>query len=168
MNNGKLKINLGCGRHKLRDGFVNIDKLENANPDLLADALNLPYGDGTVDEIYCGHLIEHLTYEEGQQGLRYWHSLLKHGGILGVTVPNFDFLAALYVNDLSPEANRGFNDLFIYSYAQESLHKYCYGEALLKEVITGAGFVGLERLQIDHPYFESPAPWQIGFRAVKP
>ena len=57
-----MKVNLGCGRFKL-DGFVNVDVNEDLQPDVVAFAQDymetLP--DDSVDLVYMGHMIEHIT-----------------------------------------------------------------------------------------------------------
>jgi GT2 family glycosyltransferase/predicted SAM-dependent methyltransferase len=164
---GGLRLNLGCGRFKVQ-GFLNIDQDADVQPDLVCDVLALPYEPGTVDEIYAGHLLEHFDWHDGSRALRYWHHLLKAGGTIGVAVPDFDVLAARYLQGPTIEGLRELNDLYIYSYRQKSPHKYAYSAALLAEVMTDAGFVGLGRMPIDHPYFPYPVDWQVGYQGVKP
>lgn len=165
MSNG-LRLNLGCGRFKLPD-FINIDQLERVNPDLICDVLNLPYEQGTVDEIYAGHILEHFAFADGLKALHYWHSLLKDGGIISISVPDYDVLVKDYIANSKAEKLQEFNDLFIYSYAQESPHKYMYNEQLLTKVMADTGFVDLQRMPIDHPYFPLPVRWQVGYQGRK-
>ncbi len=161
-----IRLNLGCGLYKI-EGLINVDQRESVHPDLLADALRLPYGPGTVDEIYAGHLLEHLTWDEGQAALRHWHSILKIGGTIMITVPDFDFLAKQYLENPTAANMRAMNDLYIYSYVQESLHRYCYGPALLKAAMTEAGFGEVERVAGGHPYFTSTMEDQVTYRGAK-
>lgn len=163
---GLVRLNLGCGIYAI-PGMINIDQRPGVNPDIVADVLNLSYGPGTVDEIYCGHLLEHLTWDEGQQALRHWHEILKKGGTIMLTVPDFDFLAKQYLENPTAKNTKAMNDLYIYSYCQESHHRYCYGPALLKAAITEAGFGDVERVAQDHPYFTSSMKDQVTFRGVK-
>lgn len=163
---GPLRLNLGCGKNKLK-GFVNIDQLQHVNPDIVANAISLPYEPGTVDEIYCGHLLEHFSWDDGQNALKYWHDLLKPGGLISVTVPDFDVILQRYLANPSAQEMKGLNDLYFYSYVQESLHKYTYNEPLLKVAMSQAGFVKLGRLPIDDPHFSEPVDWQIGYRGEK-
>jgi GT2 family glycosyltransferase len=163
---GAIRLNLGCGLYPI-PGMVNIDQLPNVNPDIVADVLHLPYEPGTVDEIYCGHLLEHLTWEEGQAALRHWHSLLKIGGTIMITTPDFDVLVKQYLENSTAANMRAMNDLYIYSYVQESLHRYCYGPALLKAAMVGVGFGDVEKVPQDHPYFTSSMDDQITMRGVK-
>lgn len=162
-----IRLNLGCGTFPLKD-FVNVDQFENVKPDLMADAANLPYGPGMVDEIYAGHLLEHFDYETGQRVLKYWWTLLKPGGEIRVTVPDFDVLAQQHLDNPTVASMREMNDLYMFSYVQESPHLYFYSGALLKSAIAEAGFVKLEKLPINHPYFADNVNWQVGYAGVKP
>lgn len=85
---GRLCLNLGCGQVLLRD-HINIDVQDLPGIDVLAEAGNLPFEKGTVDEINSSHLLEHLTEEDLERRLLpYWRSLLKPGGRLVATVPD--------------------------------------------------------------------------------
>lgn len=161
-----IRLNLGCGRYKL-SGFTNVDQFENVNPDLVCDALELPYACGTVDEIYCGHMLEHLTREQGFEALLYWKTLLKPGGKITITVPDFDVFASDYLKDPTPAKMVELNEVFIYSYCQESHHKYCYSGDLLKVTMDLAGFKELKRLPQSHPYFVDPVAWQVAYEGRK-
>jgi len=164
---GGLRLNLGCGRFKM-DGFVNIDQLEIVEPDLVADATKLCYEPNSVDEIYCGHLLEHLSWDEGQIALKHWLDILKPRGTIRVVVPNFDVLAKRYLDCPSSVEMKHLNDYYIYSYVQDSPHRYFYSERLLKEAMESAGFKRIEMLPVDHPYFVEVVDWQVGFVGVKP
>jgi predicted SAM-dependent methyltransferase len=56
-----IRLDIGCGLRK-RDGFLGIDKVPNIGADYVLDVTRdrLPFDDSTVEEIYCGHLVEHL------------------------------------------------------------------------------------------------------------
>ncbi len=59
------KLNLGCGHTKLQ-GFVNIDKMDENNPDLVFNLemngvrRRLPMADDSVDFVFGSHVIEHI------------------------------------------------------------------------------------------------------------
>jgi len=164
----KVLLNLGCGRFPIRGkGFINIDMQEDLKPDMVADVLALPFEPGTVDEINAGHLLEHFDWVDGDKALRYWYHLLKPGGKIYITVPDYDVLCKRYLDDPTPESLREMNDLYIYSYLQKSPHKYAYSGALLKKKMSECGFTNLERMPIDHPYFASPVDWQVGYEGEK-
>lgn len=55
-----LKLNLGCGGD-YREGYINIDNNLNLRADKYCDFVGkLPFKKGTVDEIFCKNLFEHV------------------------------------------------------------------------------------------------------------
>ncbi len=82
-----LRVDVGSGPVR-REGWVTIDKYcPEAN--IQAPADNLPYVDGTVDEIMTSHMVEHLLPTELDSALKEWRRVLKVGGKLTVRCPNF-------------------------------------------------------------------------------
>jgi len=74
-----LKLNIGCGKVKF-PSWVNIDIEPGA--DLVMDIRkSLPFDDNSVDFIYCEHVLEHFTYEEGEKVLREFERCLRRGGL---------------------------------------------------------------------------------------
>lgn len=90
------RLNLGCNDLPL-EHFINIDIDPRVNPDLVADSLNLPYEDDSIDEIYAGHLLEHTTPDE--EAIKEWHRVLKKGGKITITVPDIEKSLKLYKDD---------------------------------------------------------------------
>jgi predicted SAM-dependent methyltransferase len=158
---------MGSGPFPL-DGFINIDQFEHVHPDLICDCTKLPYELGSVDEIYAGHILEHFHYADGINVLQYWKSLLRSGGVISITVPDYDYLVKEYAAHPTPAKLIEFNNMYIYSGIQPSPHKFAYSAALLKQVMEEAGFVSVTRMPVDHPYFPSPVEWQAGFTGVNP
>lgn len=165
-NGDGIRLNLGCGKFKLK-GFTNIDLLDRVEPDLKADICHLPYDAGTVDEIYAGHVLEHFPFSAGMHALHYWHSLLRDGGRISISVPDYDVLARRYVENPGAEQLQELNDIYIYSEHQESHHHYMYSGPLLEKVMREVGFSDLVRMPQDHPYFPMAVDWQIGITAEK-
>ena len=56
-----MKLNLGCGFNK-KEGFVNVDKFDTCNPDMVADmeVFPWPWDDNSVDEVLFDHSLEHM------------------------------------------------------------------------------------------------------------
>lgn len=61
---GGIRLNLGCGQHKV-DGYVNVDKFAECDPDLVWDLeiFPWPWADDSVSEIRLIHVLEHLGRE---------------------------------------------------------------------------------------------------------
>lgn len=85
---GALRLNLGCG-HIALDGYINVDMRELPNVDVAAAVDALPFEEGTVDEVFSAHLIEHFPQEELRRKLLpYWYACLKPGGRFGAVTPD--------------------------------------------------------------------------------
>ena len=83
-----LRINVGSGAHKMA-GYVSVDAYDPA-AEVHADAAQLPYGAGTVDEIYTSHMVEHLAPAHFRRALQEWRRVLKPGGKLQIRCPNIE------------------------------------------------------------------------------
>lgn len=90
----KIKLNVGCGR-KLLKGFINIDlgyDFKDKNF-LKADVRELPFKDNSVDYILARQVLEHITFLNVPNTLHEWIRVLKPGGRMVITCPNFDLMA---------------------------------------------------------------------------
>lgn len=175
-----LRLNLGCGGRPLKD-YINIDsddsiKLKHRYPSvdpndfsnvISADIFNLPYADLSVDEVRADGLFEHLSFHDEPLIFRECYRVLKLGGILNISVPDFEWtckqwLAAeddwkdFYKSDIiSIQSEHWFGN---YSYTMSNrwgyltaaiygsqhgdgqYHKNCYSENKLKAIVEHIGF----------------------------
>lgn len=86
-----LKLNLGCGPHKL-EGYVNIDIHPSADLQLDLEAARLPYEDESVDIIYSSHVFEHI--KNLIPLMNECHRVMKPGSIINIAVPHVPWLEA--------------------------------------------------------------------------
>lgn len=82
------RLNVGCGEF-YADGWVNVDLAadEHRHPDVIADVRSLPFDDGTIARVFCGHLLEHLPRGQVPRALRELARVLAPGGELLVVGP---------------------------------------------------------------------------------
>ena len=106
----KLKLNLGCASNLL-EGYVNIDQddiqtIRERYPHMsfaedaiiyTYDVFNLPYEDGSVDEVIADGFIEHLSFIEERKIFEEIKRVLKPGGLLSFAVPNFERVVELWL-----------------------------------------------------------------------
>jgi predicted SAM-dependent methyltransferase len=94
-----LWVNFGCGPVD-DDRFISVDARPMKHVDLVTSnpMLHLLRRE-SVDLLYASHVFEHISYHDQHAVLFRWHALLKPGGVLRVSVPDFDKLIALYAEN---------------------------------------------------------------------
>jgi predicted SAM-dependent methyltransferase len=110
--------------------------------DHVADVRALPFIEtGTIDLIYASHVLEHFGRREHLEVLREWHRVLKPGGVLRLSVPDFAACAALYYEQGLVDGLTGLVGLV--SGGQRDpfdFHKMIFDRELLTKSLTESGF----------------------------
>lgn len=96
------KLHIGSGRVFL-PGFINVDLFSNSSADIFCDMMRLPFKAESFDLIYSCHCTEHVHRNAVYAVLHHWRELLRIGGILRLSVPNFEAIWKRYgqTKDLS-------------------------------------------------------------------
>ncbi|HZV25086.1 MAG TPA: glycosyltransferase, partial [Acidothermaceae bacterium] len=165
-----MRVNLGCGQAYM-EGWTNVDASPDVKADIHLDAAEFvrQYGD-QVDEVYMGHVFEHLMPGYASSLLRLLNERLRPGAVISVVTPD---MRAIFEAYLAGEIdNDKLNASFIYSYVQPSHHVWCYDEATLLELFRRAGLADAEPIAdvaTYPPVFHKEGPesqWQCGVRAL--
>ena len=83
----KTKLNIGCGYNK-KEGFINIDKAPEVNPDKVVDIeKGSPFSDNRFEEIYSHHCLEHIKPDKWSFVLNEIARIAKNGCILKLHLP---------------------------------------------------------------------------------
>lgn len=91
-----MKLHLGCGKRHI-PGFIHIDAIDYPHVDHVATIDNLSFvGDDSVDLIYNCHVLEHFKRREVAKVLTEWKRVLRPGGVLRISVPDFASLCEVY------------------------------------------------------------------------
>ena len=155
-----MNLNLGCGNVLIkRKGWVNGD-LNPLSPDVLKlDMSDLPYPDGTIDEVVSSHSLEHVKNPE--QCIKEWCRVLRPGGKLVIAVPNEDKKSEWIGFHLQAFYERGQTEL-------EDHHQSFTPDSLLKMVNENGPW---QEVKSSHGMFQWTLPgkvdWQIVLEAVK-
>jgi predicted SAM-dependent methyltransferase len=88
-----ILLNLGAGTREYHvEGYVNIDSQPYEGIDVVCriPKEQLPYADGSVAHIYCGHMVEHLPPWDVLPTLLECRRVLAKGGTLTLVCPDAD------------------------------------------------------------------------------
>jgi predicted SAM-dependent methyltransferase len=95
-----MKLHLGCGKRHL-EGYVNIDARDDVGADMVRDVAHLDdVSTGIADLVYACHVLEHIPRPEVPAVLAEWRRVLRPGGILRVSVPDWSTIVELYQRDV--------------------------------------------------------------------
>lgn len=93
---GKVRLHLGCG-DIAAPGFINVDARPAPHVHYVRDVTDLSiFADDSVDLVYASHVLEHVSHRALKQTLWEWRRVLRPGGVLRLSVPDFDKLLAIY------------------------------------------------------------------------
>lgn len=94
---GKVYVNVGSGKYSGGE-FINIDTQPLDNIHYVADIKDLKmFSNDSVDLLYACHVVEHIPRSRLTGVLKEWRRVLKVGGILRISIPDFDKLLKVYV-----------------------------------------------------------------------
>tara|TARA_B100001769_G_C22110128_1_gene600313 strand:+ start:41 stop:691 length:651 start_codon:yes stop_codon:yes gene_type:complete len=94
--NETIKLELGSGSKKGKNGFITVDRFgADINYDLRK---GIPLKDNTVDYIYTSHMLEHIPFNELISFIQECKRVLKKNGVFSVCVPNAGLYLEAYNN----------------------------------------------------------------------
>ena len=138
-----MKLHLGCGKRHI-PGFIHIDAIDFPHVDHVAAIDNLSFiGDNAVDLIYNCHVLEHFKRREVAKVLGEWRRVLKPGGVLRISVPDFKSLTEIYQRNGNLEQVVG--ALFGRQDYLYNIHYNVFDYLTLSRVLEAAGFENVQR-----------------------
>lgn len=164
-----MKVNLGCGPHKL-EGWENFDLLYGHD---LRKGIPLP--DNVVEYIWSEHFIEHLTLEEGTALLADAARVMKHCTTITISTPDLHYLADAYLDfNKFVKAYEPIQDVWAprtpCDLMNEGMrlwgHQYLYDEMKLSSVLASVGLRCIGRVNRP-PYAVRPLCGDLIVSAVK-
>jgi len=134
------------------EGWEVLDAVAGAAVDHVQDARNLAaFGDGTFEQIYASHVVEHFDYnQELVLTLREWCRVLVPGGLLYVSVPDLDVLARLFLDRKGlTVADRHLVMRMIFGGHTDphDYHLVGLNDEFLYGYLVNGGFVGIQRVE---------------------
>lgn len=83
-----MKLEIAAGYSRTPDFDIYVDINPNCNPDVVSDAISLPFGDNSFDAVRCVDILEHMSYSVTHVALAEWARVLKPGGEIYIQVPD--------------------------------------------------------------------------------
>jgi len=93
-----MKIDIGCG-NRPKKRYIGIDRYIKKKSSIQAEALNLPFKDGSIDAIYCSHMIEHIPHSKTDILFLEFFRVLKSGGKLELLCPDFEKIVEMWLEN---------------------------------------------------------------------
>jgi len=137
---GSVNLHLGCGEIN-HPKFINIDAVSAPHIHYVRqiDDLSL-FKDDTVDFIYASHCLEHFSHKYIHKVLAEWYRSLKKGGVLRLSVPDFDSLLDIYMNS-GNDINRIIGFLMGAQNYKYNFHRTIFTKSSLSLLLKNTGFV---------------------------
>jgi len=157
-----MKLHLGCGARNL-PGFTHVDVQDFPHVTIRHEVDSLPMiGDNTIELIYACHVLEHFLRREVPRVLREWHRILKPGGVLRLSVPDFAAICEIY--RCSKELSSVIGPLFGRQNHLYNFHHTVFDERDLRRFLLDAGFISTRLYdwrKTDHAHIDdySQAYW---------
>lgn len=94
---GKRLLHIGCGEINSPE-FINLDARPMSHVHIVSKNIlnlrNIP--NESLDMVYMSHVLEHVPRNQVSETIKEMHRVLKKGGVLRVSVPDFDHIVNIY------------------------------------------------------------------------
>jgi predicted SAM-dependent methyltransferase len=139
-NDGKVLVHVGCGKTNSPE-FINVDARPLAHVHIVTDnIISLPdFKTETVDLVYMCHILEHIKRNELKKVLSEMKRVLKKGGILRLSVPDFDKITEVY-NASGRDINAISRQLMGGQDHEYNIHYSVFNYRRLSELLEEVGF----------------------------
>lgn len=145
-SNGRAYIHIGSGQLQDRR-FINVDVQPYSSVHYLSDGRHIARPSSSADLIYASHVLEHFSHRDIDVVLYEWHRLLKPGGEIFISVPDFSVLTHMY-NDTKDVGS-------IHRFLMGSqtnpfdFHYSIFDRISLTKILANKGFTNIENWELE-------------------
>ncbi len=139
-----IKLHLGSGNINLQ-GWINIDARNDSHIHILEKDFKLEtFADNSISEIYLCHVLEHFTINEIENLLEIFSKKLLLGGVLRISVPDFDSILKIYqlnnnnIDKIYPILLGGQDNIY-------NFHKSIFNKINLTKILTKKNFGNIKQ-----------------------
>jgi predicted SAM-dependent methyltransferase len=134
-----VKVEIGSGDYP-RDGYTHVDVREGLpHQDHQASVFDLPFEDGSVDEILGVAVIEHIPQSEVSAAMRELHRVLRIGGMLKLYTFNLLQVCQRILDEAAPLGELVSNLYGGHDYP-ENIHHWAYTPETFRQLFESHGF----------------------------
>lgn len=113
---------------------------------------------GHFDLVYASHVLEHVPHRQTVGVLREWGRVLRPGGIVRLSVPDFDLLLDAYHSCDADLSSIVWPLMGAQDYRQ-NFHLAVFNERLLSDSLRAAGFEDIRRWAVGEDAFACLPDW---------
>jgi predicted SAM-dependent methyltransferase len=137
---GSVLIHLGCG-YQNDPRYINVDGEPLPHVHYVGPVEKLPmFRANYADLVYACHVLEHISHQQMINVLSEWRRVLKPGGVVRISVPDFDKLIDLYHTE-GGSVERVMSPLMGTQESGYDFHMTIFNEAYLSKLLKEAGFL---------------------------
>lgn len=137
-----MRLHLGCGSIHI-DGMANIDRRYQPGVDRVENIGILQHvAERSIDEIYACHALDHFDRWTYPMVLRRWAKLLKPGGALRISTPDFAWAVAQYSENGNLSALIG--HLYAGQDYDDNVRHWCWDLKMARADLLEAGLSSIE------------------------
>jgi predicted SAM-dependent methyltransferase len=139
-SDGKVLVHIGCGKRN-SPKFINVDAQPFPHVHIVTDDITClaDFDTGTVDLVYMCHILEHIKRNDLKSVLSEMKRILKNGGVLRLSVPDFDHLIDVY-NASGKDINTISHQLMGGQDHQFNIHYSVFNRQWLSQLLKEVGF----------------------------
>jgi len=137
---GQVLLHIGCGPVNSPE-FVNVDAVPYAHVHIVTDDIGQlsDFGNGTVDFVYMCHVLEHIKRPMLERVLGEMHRIINTGGVLRLSVPDFDRLLEVYTK-AGGDTDAICNQLMGGQDSEYNIHYSIFNQQSLSVLLQKVGF----------------------------
>jgi predicted O-linked N-acetylglucosamine transferase (SPINDLY family)/predicted SAM-dependent methyltransferase len=153
---GSELLRLHIGGKEKKDGWKILNIQPGPDVDYVGSCAELgQFADGSVQQIYASHVLEHLGYREQlPRALAEFHRVLAPGGSARISVPDFEMLCRLFLDPRLAAGERlaVMRMAFGGQMDEHDFHHVGLSYEILAKELAAAGFARVERVTDPGPF----------------
>ena len=151
--NSPLFLNLGSGPRGLSDvHWVNVDGFRDHNVHYLLDiSRHFPFRANSFDGVFCEHVLEHFSLEDGERIAGEIYRILRPGGWARIVVPDAELILRRYFSAPTEivawrgTGNETPMEIVNSYFRQRYEHQFLYDWITIERMLLRAGLIDVAR-----------------------